>query len=81
MKSISMVFVLVLLSINGLSLAGIDPNEFFKVWKDSYGKFDSLPLEISCKQVLTEISSTVDPIYAEKKPYSVEIHKIQMVAV
>ena len=61
----------------GVSTAATSPDDVLKLWKQNYGKIDSVPLEISYTERLIEASSTIDPNFAEKKPYLIKIHLIQ----
>jgi len=69
----AIIFVLLV----GVSTAATSPDDVLKLWKQNYGNFDSVPLEISCTDRLIEASSIIDPNYAENKPYLIKIHRIQ----
>ncbi len=61
----------------GVSTAAVSPDDVLELWKQNYGKIDSVPLEISYTDRLIEASSIIDPNYAENKPYLIKIHRIQ----
>jgi len=77
MKTKLIISMLVFAFLVGVSTAVTSPDNVLKLWKLNYGKIDSVPLEISYTERLIEASSTIDPNYAENKPYLIKIHRIQ----
>lgn len=77
MKTKLIISMLVFLFLAGMSTAATSPDEVLKLWKQNYGEFDSVPLEISYTDRLIEASSTVDPNFEKGKPYSIKSHRIQ----
>lgn len=77
MKTRLMISVTIFVFLVGVSAAATSPDDVLKLWKQNYGKFDSVPLEISYTDRLVEASSTVDPNFANRWVYSVKSQRIQ----
>ncbi len=77
MKTKLIISMLVFVFLVGVSTAVTSPDDVLKLWKQNYGKFDSVPLEISYTDRLIEASSTVDPNFAKRKPCLAKNHRIQ----